>query len=137
MARSLGHYYILVIFFSITIIFIDVNDTAPVLSNIPFTGDGTFFDTGLGACGRVNNNAELIFALSAEMFDPSPGGNPNLNPNCGRLANVMRGDKSVTVMCVDRCVGCKSGDIDLSPTAFNQIATPQEGRVQVTWQFIN
>ncbi|CAG8652610.1 9169_t:CDS:1 [Funneliformis mosseae] len=119
------------------IIFVDVNDTAPVPANTKFTGDATFFDTGLGACGRVSNNGELIFALPSVMFDPSPGGNPNNNPNCGRLATVTRGANSVTVMCVDRCVGCKSGDIDLSPAAFNQIANPDEGRVLVSWSFIN
>jgi expansin (peptidoglycan-binding protein) len=109
-----------------------------VLINVnAFNGDATFFYTGVGACGKKNSNSDFIFALPARMFDPSPGGNPNRNRNCGRKAKVTRGKKSVTVTCVDRCAGCKPGDIDLSPAAFNKIAKPEEGRVKVTWNFIN
>ncbi|GBB84422.1 hypothetical protein RclHR1_01100014 [Rhizophagus clarus] len=116
--------------FLLTIMLIFINVDAV------FHGDATFFYTGLGACGKVNKNSELIFALPAPMFDPSPRNNPNLNPNCGKLAKVTRGKKSVIVKCVDRCSACKSGDIDLSPAAFDKIANRNEGRVPVTWKFI-
>ncbi|RHZ82892.1 hypothetical protein Glove_103g75 [Diversispora epigaea] len=96
-------------------------------------GETTFYDIGLGACGTYNTNSEFVCAMPFEMFDPSPNGNPNLNPNCGKEVIVSRKVggvvKSVRVICVDRCAGCKFGDIDLSPAAFNIIATPAEGRV--------
>lgn len=112
----------------IMLVFINVN---------AFTGDATFFYTGLGACGKTNKNSELVFALPAKMFDPSPGGNPNKNPNCGRRAKVTFGNKSVTVKCVDRCAGCKPGDIDLSPAAFDKLADRKRGRIKkVKWEFI-
>src|SRR3954453_1106872 len=104
---------------TIMIVFINVN---------AFNGDATFFYTGVGACGKKNKNSDLIFALPAKMFDPSPNGNPNLNKNCGRRAKVTRGKKSVIVTCVDRCAGCKPGDIDLSPSAFDKIGKRDEGR---------
>src|ERR1043166_3004944 len=70
-----------------------------------FDGDATFFYPGLGACGKTNSSKDFIFALPAVMFDPSPGGNPNRNRNCGRKARVTRGKKSVVVTCEDRCTG--------------------------------
>lgn len=107
-----------------------------------WTEEVTAFHPGRGACGQTNKDTDLVFALPASQFDPSPGGNPNHNKNCGRRARVTSGeaartDRSVVVTVVDRCAGCAYGDIDLSPAAFNQIADPDEGRVRVTWQFIS
>ncbi|KAJ7270732.1 hypothetical protein B0H12DRAFT_1229215 [Mycena haematopus] len=50
-------------------------------------------------------------------------------------ATVTHGDKSIQVKIVDRCVGCKIGDIDLTPTAFAALADMSLGRTSVTWQF--
>src|SRR6266498_2272943 len=114
------HYILL---FAIMAIFIDTASA--------FSGDATFYSPGLGACGKSSSNSDLIFALPAVMFDPSPGGNPNKNKNCGRKVKVTRGRKSVIVRCVDRCTGCKFGDIDLSPAAFRKLGAFSEGRVNV------
>jgi hypothetical protein len=103
-------------------------------------GDAMFYDPGLGACGVTSSSSDLVFALPASEFDPSPGGNPNHNHNCGRRAEVTRDGRSmVTVTVVDRCAGCAYGDIDLSPTAFQQLGGSErsEGRVKVTWSFIS
>ena len=80
---------------------------------------------------------DFIFALSKSMFDPSPGGNPNKNPNCGRKVIVNRGANSVLVTCEDRCDGCKSGEINLSSVAFDRIVNEVVGRVKVSWEFIS
>ncbi|MEU0883110.1 RlpA-like double-psi beta-barrel domain-containing protein [Lentzea sp. NPDC005914] len=42
----------------------------------------------------------------------------------------------MTAKVTDRCVGCASGDIDLSPAAFRKIGRLDEGRVKVSWDFI-
>ncbi|RHZ68908.1 hypothetical protein Glove_292g32 [Diversispora epigaea] len=103
-----------------------------------YRGEATFYDVGLGACGKQNNNNQRVAAISHGLFDsiPSPGGNPNKNKFCGKKARVSRGKKSVVVTVVDRCGGCNFGDIDLSPSAFDKIAKPAEGRVNVQWRFI-
>ncbi|CAG8651661.1 30454_t:CDS:1, partial [Racocetra persica] len=88
------------------------------------TGDITFYDVGLGACGSRNTNSDLICALSSILFGNSPGGNPNKNKNCGRKVQVSCGSESVTVTVVDRCAGCKTNDVDLSPAAFNKLLDP-------------
>lgn len=38
---------------------------------------------------------------------------------------------------VDLCPECKSGDLDLSPQAFEQIATLEQGRVPISWTFVS
>ncbi|KAF7297245.1 DPBB-1 domain-containing protein [Mycena indigotica] len=50
-------------------------------------------------------------------------------------ATVTHGSKSIQVKIVDRCVGCKVGDIDLTPAAFAALADPALGRTSVKWQF--
>ncbi|KAG8836047.1 hypothetical protein FRC17_010511 [Serendipita sp. 399] len=74
-----------------------------------FTGELTFYDTGLGACGRTNNDGDMIAAASMLLFDGFEGytgGNPNNNPICGRRVNIYFEGKSINVELVDRCVGC-------------------------------
>jgi expansin (peptidoglycan-binding protein) len=72
--------------------------------------------------------------LPAAQFDAaSPGGNPNANPYCGKKTQITSGRKSVVVTVVDRCAGCATGDVDLSPAAFDQLADPSVGRLHVTW----
>ncbi|KAG6874131.1 hypothetical protein C0995_005547 [Termitomyces sp. Mi166 len=50
-------------------------------------------------------------------------------------ATVRHGDKEIIVSIVDRCEGCKEGDIDLTMTAFKALADPALGRTGVTWWF--
>jgi hypothetical protein len=101
------------------------------------TGQGTFYATGLGACGITNNDGQFIAAASHLLFDNFPGytgGNPNANPMCGRQVTAHYQGKSVTVTLTDRCEGCAVGDLDFSPAAFNQLADPSAGRISgMTW----
>lgn len=50
-------------------------------------------------------------------------------------ATVKHGGKSIQVQIVDRCTGCKMGDIDLTPTAFQALADPALGRTSAEWFF--
>ncbi|KAI0365835.1 barwin-like endoglucanase [Pilatotrama ljubarskyi] len=101
------------------------------------TGDATFYAAGLGACGIFNTDADFIVAVSTSVFDgfPGAGPNPNANPICGRQLTATGPDgKSVTLTVTDRCAGCAPGDIDLTPTAFQQLASLDVGRLHgVTW----
>ncbi|KAI9361054.1 RlpA-like double-psi beta-barrel-protein domain-containing protein-containing protein, partial [Pilaira anomala] len=96
-----------------------------------FSGDGTFYHTGLGSCGWDNSNDELIAALNAPQMQN--GANPNNNPNCGKYINVKGPKGSVRVKIVDTCPPCVKGDVDLSYAAFAKIADMEKGRVPITW----
>jgi len=101
------------------------------------SGDGTFYSTGLGSCGITNNDGQNIVAVSHLLYDSFPGyqgGNPNNNPICGRKVVASYGGKSVTLTITDRCTGCQLTDLDMAPSAFNQLADPSIGRIHgVTW----
>jgi len=102
-----------------------------------YSGDGTYYAPGLGACGWTNSDTDYIAAVSYLLFDswPGAGANPNDNPVCGRYATAHYGGNSVRVKIVDRCTGCKKWDLDFSPTAFDQIADPSLGRIHITWSW--
>ncbi|KAI9062527.1 hypothetical protein FKP32DRAFT_1593170 [Trametes sanguinea] len=82
----------------------------------------------------------MIVAIDAQTFDSFPGatGNPNTNPICNKKITATTTDgKSVTVTVTDRCAGCAVGSIDLTPTAFQQLASLDVGRLHgVTWNFV-
>lgn len=41
------------------------------------------------------------------------------------------------VKVVDKCGGCKQGDIDVSPAAFTRIAPLSVGRLQISWKYVS
>ncbi|KAF5385546.1 hypothetical protein D9757_006762 [Collybiopsis confluens] len=116
---------------------IPINTT--VSARATFAGDGTFYEAGIGACGIVNTDADLIAAVGHGTFDTFPGAtaNPNLNPICGKKIIANFGGKSVTVAITDRCAGCAgAADLDFTPTAFGLLADLSVGRIHgVTWDF--
>jgi hypothetical protein len=103
-------------------------------------GDGTFYATGLGACGIVNKDTDFIAAASEDFFDTFPGYNgvnPNTNGLCGRKVSVQYQGKTVTVSITDRCTACAYSALDFSPAAFDALADPTIGRIHdLTWHFI-
>ncbi|CAO3653857.1 unnamed protein product [Mucor fragilis] len=100
-----------------------------------YSGEGTYYDVGLGSCGQTNSNSEMVAALNAPQM--KNGANPNNNSQCGksiRVTNPANG-KSVTVKLVDTCPPCASGDVDLSPKAFAAIADMDLGRIPIKWDW--
>ena len=73
----------------------------------------------------------------------STSSNPNNNPLCGRKIRITRydpsrnGNHSVDVEVVDRCVGCKATDLDLSLKMFDSLAEESQGRVVGSWAWLN
>ncbi|RYP08741.1 hypothetical protein DL765_008698 [Monosporascus sp. GIB2] len=115
-----------------------------------FTGDLTYYDPGLGACGVVSGGGDAVCAVSHEVFDAAAkeegmAANPNANPLCGRRIRVTcgaagagtGGNRSVDVEVMDRCVGCAPTDLDLSPSAFEQLAPRDSGRVVGSWAWLD
>lgn len=95
------------------------------------SGEATYYAaTGSGAC----------------MFDPSPGNlmvaainAPDWSGSawCGACARIDGPLGTITVRIVDLCPECQSGDLDLSPEAFEQIAPIEQGRVGIDWTFVS
>ncbi|KAI0284086.1 RlpA-like double-psi beta-barrel-protein domain-containing protein-containing protein [Russula brevipes] len=108
------------------------------------TGQATFFEPGVGACGLTNTGSELIAAVSSNVFATFVQvyifhfafGLTSVRRNvCGSSITVNFQGKSVTVQATDECPGCGDTDLDLSPAAFKLLADPSLGRIQVTWNF--
>ena len=57
---------------------------------------------------------------------------------CGRSMVVTGPDgKTVTVTVADTCPGCAPGSVDLTPTAFQQLAPLEVGRLQgISWTLL-
>lgn len=108
-----------------------------------FTGDLTYYAPGLGACGITSSSTESICAVSHIIFDAaSTSSNPNANPLCGKKIRITRqkesgsGNSTADVTVVDRCVGCKAEDLDLSINVFEKLALETEGRVTGSWAWL-
>lgn len=99
-------------------------------------GQGTYYAPGLGSCGETSLDSDYIVAVSHELYDENAkDANPNHNPLCGRKIKAFYEDNSVEVTVVDRCEGCKYGDLDFSPSAFSQLANQDLGRIDITWEW--
>ncbi|ORX97261.1 barwin-like endoglucanase [Basidiobolus meristosporus CBS 931.73] len=107
-----------------------LSNAAPISSG-NFKGEGTFYAPGLGACEVTSGPNELIAALNAPQYGNAPRG----SDSCFKCASVTGPKGSVKVKIVDKCPGCKHGDLDLSPAAFNKIANEADGRVSISWTY--
>jgi len=106
----------------------------------PNTGDVTFYELGLTACGITYTDSDFVAAVSHILFDgyPGAGANPNDNAVCNQKVKLEYQGRSVDVIIVDRCTGCKEFDLDLSPAAFNQLASESVGRLHGgVWNWIS
>ncbi|OAX78414.1 hypothetical protein ACJ72_07278 [Emergomyces africanus] len=109
----------------------------PTAHGGPYTGDLTYYTPGLGACGIDSNDSESVCAVSWQLYDAvSTGTDPNANPLCGKKLRLRKGDRSVDVTVVDRCVDCKLNDIDVSPSVFERLDSQEHGRVDVQWAWL-
>jgi len=105
------------------------------------TGDGTFYATGLGACGITNVDTDYIAAIGEDFYDQYAthmgvsNVNPNDNPICNKKVIATYQGKSVTVAITDRCAGCTIPySLDFSPSAFSVLADQSVGRIHgMTW----
>jgi len=106
-------------------------------NNGPFTGDGTFFSTGLGACGTTNVDTDFIVAVSLDRFDAVSTGNSNTNPLCGRKVQISFGGATAIATIVDRCTGCAEDSLDMTPSLFQVFAALSVGRIHgIRWNFL-
>ncbi|KAH7072523.1 RlpA-like double-psi beta-barrel-protein domain-containing protein-containing protein [Paraphoma chrysanthemicola] len=108
-----------------------------------YTGELTYYNPGLGACGIDSTDNDAVVAVSHYTFDAvQTGSDPNQNPLCHRKIRATRVNEktgksvSIDVTVIDRCTGCQPTDLDVSPAMFKQMADPDLGRVPVTWAWL-
>jgi rare lipoprotein A (peptidoglycan hydrolase) len=100
-------------------------------------GVATFFTQNgvAGACGTKHQDSDLIAAIDQARY----GSSSKKSPLCGKKVHITNksNKKSVTVTIADDCPTCKNkNSIDLSEAAFKQIATEEEGEVEIVWSFV-
>lgn len=102
-------------------------------SGTPCTGDITFYEAGLGACGETTDGSSFSgVALPVGLM----GDQSNGNPYCGKTITIkMPTGKTTTATVIDKCMGCMGDAIDLTNFAFDQLAEESVGRTQATWWF--
>lgn len=101
----------------------------------PYTGDITFYEVGLGACGQTNQDSDLVIALPWGFM----GTQSNGNPYCNKQVKITNGQYTSTATVVDKCMGCTGMSIDCSPSLFSALTGDNMGlgRVSgVTWSFV-
>jgi hypothetical protein len=140
---------------------VPVSSAAPVYSATPappstlgvvsgpfINVDMTVYDVGTMngglACGEAykSSDTDYVAAVAPGVWGTSTWDRmtgASSNPNCGKMAKVNYGGKSVTVKVVDFCEGCPAGakDIDLSWAAWNDITDHAPlNRFKVTWNWV-
>ncbi|KAF8968964.1 expansin family protein [Flammula alnicola] len=100
---------------------------------ITHVGRGTWFYPGLGNCGKVNNNNDLILAIGKGLYDRNGGG------NCGQWVEIVNNSngKKAYGLTRDSCQSCGDNDIDMSPALFQKLASLSTGQISVSWHFMN
>lgn len=119
----------------ISILAIAATALAAPMEKRSFSGDATYYNpsAGTNSCGSQASDSDIMAAMNVAQMQN--GANPNANPNCGRKVAIKGPKGSVTVTIMDTCPGCSSGDLDLSPAAFDKIADQAQGRVPITWNW--
>ncbi|KAF5324639.1 hypothetical protein D9611_004230 [Ephemerocybe angulata] len=87
----------------------------------------SFYDAGLGACGKVNSNSDFIVALNAAQW---AGG-----AHCGESITISYGGKSARAQIMDLCPGCPFGGLDMTRGLFSFFASQDLGIIHGAWSF--
>ncbi|WEW55472.1 hypothetical protein PRK78_000903 [Emydomyces testavorans] len=83
-----------------------------------YSGDMTFYDGGLGACGgNVDSHGEDAVAISVDLM----GEGNNHSPYCGKTITIKYNGKTCKAVIKDKCMGCSGGSIDMTRHLFNQL----------------
>lgn len=90
----------------------------------------TFYDVGLGACGKNNSPGDFIVALNSAQFG---GGYPG--PNCFKKITMQYNGKTTTATIMDECPGCPYGGLDLSKGLFGFFDSLDKGVLTGNWWF--
>ncbi|KAE9405685.1 riboflavin aldehyde-forming enzyme [Gymnopus androsaceus JB14] len=99
---------------------------------VTHTGRGTWFEPGLGNCGKVNSASDPIIAIPKSLYDANGGSNCNqwIHITDTATGHVAYG------LTTDSCPSCGSGDLDMSPAVFQDFASLGVGVLSISWYFL-
>ncbi len=106
------------------------------------SGDITYYDVGLGACGYDDSGkgeTENIVAMPKGMWLAvssltNSGLNSPSHPWCDKTITVTANGNSITATVRDQCPGCEGGSIDVTPHAFQALfGSLGGGRLHAEW----
>ncbi|WVR06668.1 hypothetical protein IAU60_003700 [Kwoniella sp. DSM 27419] len=111
---------------------------APVADTIEkrktHTGQATYFEVGLGACGWTNVDSDYIVAVNSPQYGLNGYGG-----NCGQTLEITNTDngKKITAYVADECPTCSWGSLDLSPSAFSALTDGNMdlGVFPISWHY--
>lgn len=95
------------------------------------SGKMTYYTPGLGACGVTNDDTDMIVAVSPSVYGSYA--NPNSSPMCQKTMTITCNSKTVKAAVKDRCAGCGTKDIDVSPAVFEACGDLSAGVMTVSW----
>lgn len=98
-------------------------------SEANYTGRGTFYDAGLGACGRTNTASDLIVALNQDQY--------TANKWCFKKIRITANGITCDAEIVDMCPGCPFGALDMSKALFHHFAEFDAGVIYVKWHLLD
>ncbi|MCU0694426.1 MAG: hypothetical protein MUF54_23820 [Polyangiaceae bacterium] len=103
----------------------------PACDTTSHSGEATYYDSadGSGNClFPATPNDLMVGAMNHVDYAGSAV--------CGACVSLSGPQGTITIRVVDQCPECPQGDIDLSPSAFSQIAELSAGRVPISWRHV-
>ncbi|KAG1803564.1 uncharacterized protein HD556DRAFT_589532 [Suillus plorans] len=85
----------------------------------------TFYAVGLGACGKVNQDSDMVVAMNTQQFSGS----------CFQMITITCNGVSLQAQVVDECMGCPYGGLDFSEGLFQGFGPLGAGVLTGTWSF--
>jgi len=101
--------------------------TGPVKRD--YSGQATWFEDGLGACGITNGPNDFIVALNTPQYGSGE--------DCFKMITIT-GDNGITqtAQITDECPGCAYGYLDMSQGLFQAFHDLGVGEFPITWDFV-
>lgn len=101
--------------------------------NENYFGDGTYYDS---IAGTSSGNCSTPIAIDDYKYCALNNFQYNNSEACEACINVQGPNGSIVLRVVDRCPECLSGDVDMNQQAFAEIAEVIDGRVPISWSFV-
>jgi len=87
----------------------------------------TFYQAGMGACGKENSGDDFIVALNSPQYGSGS--------DCFKQIIITANGKTHGATIVDECPSCPFGALDMSKALFDVFASETAGVIHGSWDF--